>query len=414
MKIAYISSDFGISVSGYKGASVHIREIASAFSNLNNDVTIFSPCTENHSNSSNQFKVVEVKKSEVYDEISRQIRIIDNQVNVKNKLNNDIKKYLYNLTLYNSLIPVFKKEKFDLVYERYSVFNYAGISIARKFKIPHFLEVNAPLCDEHDKMIGFTLKDLAYKIENIVLKNSDHIFVVSEYLKKFAEKHGVPDENLSVLPNGVDTKKFKNDTNKRNLIRSKYNIDNNIVIGFIGNIRPWHGIDKLINSFTEAREKQDNIHLLIVGNSHKEKELEKLIKKSKYSKNITLTGYIPHEEMPSYISAMDITVAPYNDIDDFYFSPMKILEYMACSKPVVAAGLGQVNEIINVGKNGVIYKAGDRVSLTNSLSYLINNKFLWTKLGRSARQWIKKNRNWENNIKLITQVYFNIHNKSIN
>lgn len=118
MKIAYICADFGIPIFGNKGASVHIREIATAFSRKQHDVIIFSPCTEKYSNNSYQFNVQEIKQSDEYELISKQIRIIDANIGINNRLNNDLNKYLYNLTLYNYLMPIFKKEKFDLVYER--------------------------------------------------------------------------------------------------------------------------------------------------------------------------------------------------------------------------------------------------------------------------------------------------------
>ena len=392
MKIAYISADFGIPILGNKGGSVHIRETVSAFTRLGHEVTIFSPDTNNDVEQKTDLKIVTIGKFNDFESILRKIRSAEKQISLRTNASNDMRKYFYNLTLFDSLLPIFNKEKFDLVYERYSIFSYSGLAIARRYNLPHFLEVNAPLCEEHEKMIGFTLKDLAYNLETEVFRKTDKIIVVSEYLKSFAERLGVPGEKIIVLPNAVNIKDFEIDANSRDEIRSRLNLYNKTVIGFVGNVRPWHSIGKLIKSFDRAREQSESLHLLIVGESYKASEIHNLISKSKYSESITCTGFISHQEIPSYINAMDITVAPYEYTDSFYFSPLKILEYMSCKKPVIAAALGQIKEMIEDGKNGMLYKAGDVESLSKAISFLVTHDNIRYELGNSGFKWVKKNR----------------------
>ncbi len=104
-----------------------------------------------------------------------------------------------------------------------------------------------------------------------------------------------------------------------------------------------------------------------------------------------------YDEIPAYISAMDVTVAPYTPNDLFYYSPIKIFEYMAMAKPVVAGRIGQVEELILDGETGVLFEPGDIGDLERALERLADDRPLCKRLGSRARDWVRKERTWDNN-----------------
>src|SRR5204863_4477838 len=95
---------------------------------------------------------------------------------------------------------------------------------------------------------------------------------------------------------------------------------------------------------------------------------------------------VPHEEIPRYLGVMDVALAPYPALEDFYYSPLKLFEYMAAGKAVVASNTGQVAQIIHHGVTGLLYEPGDRAGLLRCLRELRRNPALRQELGRNARR----------------------------
>lgn len=205
------------------------------------------------------------------------------------------------------------------------------------------------------------------------------------------------------MPNGVDIKKFKASKNNRKTIRKELNLKKKIVIGFIGSFRPWHDLETLIESFQIIYNKNPRSHLLVVGNGTNKNELLKYSKNIGISNNITWTGYVPHHQIPKYISAMDICVAPYKNESNFYFSPMKVFEYMALEKAVIAADIGQLSELISDRQTGLLYAPGNTSQLRDLIQELIKNTELRDKIGKNARKWVMKSRTWDSNAKIILE-----------
>ena len=115
-------------------------------------------------------------------------------------------------------------------------------------------------------------------------------------------------------------------------------------------------------------------------------------------------GYVPYEEMPEYLAAMDLVVAPYPRIEPFYFSPLKIFEAMAMGKPVLASAQGQIGEPITDGLNGLLYTPGDKSSFLQKMNLLIEDETLRENLGREARKTIEQNYTWQRNAQSVVHI----------
>ena len=104
------------------------------------------------------------------------------------------------------------------------------------------------------------------------------------------------------------------------------------------------------------------------------------------AKAVVFTGIVPHEEIRRYLAAMDVALAPYPSLENFYFSPLKLFEYMAAGLAVVASNTGQVSQLICHRVNGLLYQPEDRAGLLRCLCELRTNAAFREELGRNARK----------------------------
>ena len=119
------------------------------------------------------------------------------------------------------------------------------------------------------------------------------------------------------------------------------------------------------------------------------------------SEYITFTGNVPYEHIPEYIAAMDIVTMPSSNV---YGSPIKIFEYMAMQKPVIAPNVGPVQEIIRNGYNGVLIKPGDKTEMVEKILYLSQNRNKAKKLSQNARNSVLEKHTWKKNVEKIIQI----------
>lgn len=442
MNIAYICTDFGVPIFGYKGASIHVREMVAAFRRDGHNVHIISPAMnrgkedEKGSNmgeeglqNSDPFTIVSpppevdikfdpelgslsclsVLPRPKHLEFIQELRELDQFLETSTRIRHEIRNLLYNTALFNGVADYLKSQKIDMIYERYTLFDYAGIKLARTLGVPHILEVNAPLAYEQEKMRGLEMRALAKKMEKRIYQESDHVLVVSKELKEFVQMCGVVGSRVSVSPNAVDPARFGDSVTGKK-IRNKYHLADKTVVGFVGSLKSWHGTETLLQAFKSLHSDFPHLHVLIVGDGPERKNLENLAERSGMSPAITFTGKIKYGDIPQYLGAMDIAVAPYIPNDNFYFSPIKIFEYMAMGKAVIGAKIGQVQEIVRHRETGLLFEAGNINQLADRISTLAKDQRLRETLGKNARQWVFSERTWDNNAKKVIDIAREIGN----
>lgn len=191
MKIAYICADIGIPVFGLKGASVHVREVISAFQKKGHQVVVYSSNLEGLPEYKDSFSAVEIKPDSSFENISKELHKLDNFLGINSHIEYDLRLLHYNISFFEKLKPILTKENFNFIYERYSLFNYSGIALSKEINIPHILEINSPLVEEHKRIVGLEITDIAYELEHKIFKESDRLMVISKYLQKYCKKNGV-------------------------------------------------------------------------------------------------------------------------------------------------------------------------------------------------------------------------------
>lgn len=162
--------------------------------------------------------------------------------------------------------------------------------------------------------------------------------------------------------------------------------------GFVGSLKPWHGVDLLIEAFRGVLSADEKAKLLIVGTGPTEEALRQ--QAAKLGGAVVFAGGVEHNDVPSYLSAMDVTVAPFRDIEGFYFSPIKVFEYMAAGRCVVASRLGQIEEVVQDGQRGLLCKPDDAEALSEALLTALRDPALRTRLASVAREYVERHHTW--------------------
>lgn len=299
----------------------------------------------------------------------------------------------YNFVSYMKCRNSLRKRSYCFIYERYALFDFSSVFLKKKHKIPLILEVNGLFNSKdktHDRKT--VLLSLGSYLEKQLIGASDLIIVVSTFLKETLIRMGVPPGKILLLPNAVDMEHFQNKSGEN--IRDKYGLNNKRIIGFVGSFDTWHGLDLLVECIEDIHILRKDAHLLLVGDGKERKRVEKLIGNKKLESVVTITGLIPHSEIPSYIAAMDIGTMP--DSNNFG-SPLKIFEYMAKAKPVVSARYGPTSEIIKDGFNGLLFEPNNCKEFVKLITKLLEDHELRETLGTAARKDVFENHTWVGN-----------------
>lgn len=388
--IAYVCADRGIPVKSGKGSSVHVKEIASALAHSDCKVTLLATRMDPDDGIASIHLLPIPQDPHVW-RISRSIRVKSNKESSREFI--DLAR---NIELRRQLDKIHRKDPVSFVLERLSLFSFAGLQFARHRKLPYLLEVNSPLSFEHDKHRGLVLKDFALSIESFLISEADRVVAVSPAIRDYAISCGAKLEHILVLPNASNESFFE-------IPEYSNRGSSPFTIGFVGSLKPWHGLHDLMQSYNIITKKTSNCRLLIVGDGPERLSLENEAKKQGFSTQIEWTGEVQHDKIPDLLMEMDVAVAPYPPIKNFYFSPLKIAEYMASGRAIVASRVGHLPKMLTDGETALLYKPGDIDGLVRQILTLKADPALREKLGRNAKIAAKKD-TWVNNAKQILNL----------
>lgn len=318
-----------------------------------------------------------------------------------------VQKILFNYIFVKKALDFVVKKKPDFIYQRHSIHNFSGVKLSRKTGIPLVLEVNASEVWTEKHWGGLRFEKLAASIENMCFDQADVIMVISNAVKRQLVDLGVDSDKICVNPNGVDQMQF-NPSVDGEPVRSKYNLGDKIVVGFVGTFSQYHGISVLGKAIKVVVEANPDVHFMMIGKGPLKETFEKIIQADGVTDHVTEIEMVPHSEIQNYLAACDILTAPQTkneDGSDFFGSPTKLFEYMGMGKAVVASSVGQMREILEDGKNAVLVEQGDSVKLAQGIIKVAADKRLRVSLGREARRFVISNYTWEHNARRVIDAY---------
>ena len=345
MRLAYVCADRGVPLLGFKGASVHMREMAAALAARGNHVVL--ACA----------RLAEGNRPPAVDAVVSLPHNCDEHEDY--------------------LAALLQRHEVDAVLERYSLNSGPARRATARMGIPLALEINAPLALEASRYRGLRNLDEALVNEELCIRDADAVVTVSRPLAAYVRKYS-PKGPVAIVPNAVDPRLFAG-RKPASLPVPAWSV----CVGFVGSMKPWHGIAELIEAFRCVAADRPSAHLVFAGTGPEEARLERAARSRELRGRIHALGPIPHEAVPAVLAALSIAVAPYPSLPDFYFSPIKLVEYMAAGLPVVFSDVGDLRQLVNGA--GIAYPPGDVPALANAIARLIEEPGLRRTMGAVAR-----------------------------
>jgi glycosyltransferase involved in cell wall biosynthesis len=316
------------------------------------------------------------------------------------KLLYEILELCYSFLEFIKLARASRQYRPDALYQRANIFMLSGVWTARWFRIPYLLEVNAPLALERGKFDGLSLPWLAAWTEHSMWRSADYVLPVTHVLARHVEKAGVTRDHIVVAPNGIDLERLK-PTGSIAEAKKSLNLGAELVLGFVGFVRDWHGLDHIVDLLAQEPDLE-KVRLLIVGDGPACEELREQAKRLNIAKRVTITGVIPHERLAQYVSAMDIALQPHVTP---YASPLKLFEYMALGRAIIAPDTENIREILEPEVDSLLFTAGDQKTLSAAIRRLAGDGELRLRLGNAAAAKIlARNLTWRGNAERVAKL----------
>jgi len=308
---------------------------------------------------------------------------------------------LYNIMAIRKLKLKIAKTKPQLIYERYSFFCAAGIYISRKTNTPIVLEVNEVA--GFDRVRSQQMVKLSKMFERYIFSHADVIITVSEFLKNQIVQRGGKKESILIVPNGIDVNLF-NKQESPDSLKHKFGVSDSIIIGFVGYLVHWHRLDMLMDVYARIRAKFPKTKLFVVGDGVLRNDLEAKAKTLGIESDFIITGRVDHSEIPDYINIFDVAVIPNSNE---YRSPIKMFEYMAMGKAIVAPDQPPIEDVLHDGVEGAVFQNGSADSLYSKLELLLEDKELRSNVGKKAQELVFSQYTWDIHAKTILDFVFN-------
>jgi len=279
----------------------------------------------------------------------------------------------------------------EVVIERYYNFGGEGLAVARRLRLPSLLEVNSPIVDHPGSLkaaldAGLLVRPLRRYREWLCREATALVSPLLEIVPEFARA------KTERVTWGANVDRFRPDLEKRRDVRRRLGIpEAAVVVLFSGSFRPWHGVS-LLEAAARRLGPRPDVFFLLVGSS----------------KPGPGTGYHgqrlgpqPYEEMPGILAAADIGVAPYDTSRlrqlrlGFFWSPLKIFEYMASGLPTITVPRFPLTEIVREGIEGRQAVEGDPEDLARVIVELVDRPGERARLGDLARRRVVEHYSWE-------------------
>lgn len=370
MRIAYVCADPGVPVWGSKGCSIHVREVVRALRRCGAQVELFAARWDGEPPPELQDVLTHALPTAPKGEVA-----VREQAALR--ANADLHTLLEN------------EGSFDLIYERYSLWSFAAMNYARHADTPSVLEVNAPLLEEQEQHRGLVHRAEAEHVAAQVFEAATAILAVSRGVASYVEGFAAARGKVCIVPNGVDVARFGPQVEPS--LPAHPGV---FTVGFVGNVRPWHGLPVLIEAFGLLHDRDPRTRLLVVGGGELD-QVRSEVEQRGLTDEVHFTGTVESGALPGLLASMSVAVAPYPPLPHFYFSPLKVYEYMAAGLPVVASAIGELPDIIRDGDNGLLCEPGSPQQLTCALERLKNDPTLCRRLGEVARADAIQHHTWD-------------------
>lgn len=384
IKALYIT---GETVPGNNGGSVHVWEVASNLSRLGYDITLIS----------------QKQGTLAHSEYSKGVKLLRTNMQYLNKI-------LSIAAL--KLLPELLMRRFDIIIERYVTFGGVGTIYSKLKKIPLILEVNSPHTEELIWRYNITCKttiNILRTWRDIQFRQAKKVIATS--LTVVPEHARLKTEQVRWAANTDMFAPELRNTDKANNIRKIYNLENKFTVVFAGTFRKWHGALDLPELVRAVVSKAKNVQFLFVGGGECLDEVKAKIRDMHLSQYVVFAGTQKYEMMPYFMAVSNVGIAPYNatyykPLEDFgfFWSPLKVFEYMASGLPVITVSYDPLPKIVINGETGFITPAEDPSKIAEAIINLAKNPLNASNMGKKAREFVENNYTWKLHVDNLDKI----------
>jgi glycosyltransferase involved in cell wall biosynthesis len=367
------------------GQYVHISELIAALRGLGHEVMVVAPAAMERAKFGDDAGLVALLKRHVP------------------HFAYELLEFGYSLLAYLRLRRAVLSFRPDCLYERYSLFLPSGVWIKRAFGLPMLLEVNGPLYEERQQHEGgISLQRLGLWSQRYAWRGADFVLPVTSVLAEMVVAAGVPKERVRVIPNGIDPVRFGNNPLSTQAAKAKLGLGDRLVLGFTGFVREWHGLDRVVDLVAE-RTNDSGLHLLIVGDGPARESLQARARERGIVDRVTVTGVVDRDRVPAYVAAFDVALQP---AVVPYASPLKLFEYLAMGRAIVAPSTPNISEVLIDGENAVLFDPARPDGMRRALEKMLNDEGLRRRVAEGARRTIGQRKlTWSNNAQRVIDLF---------
>ncbi len=314
-------------------------------------------------------------------------------------------------TLARRLEQVVAEEKPDVLHAHSPALNgLAALQVGRRHGIPVVYECRAfwedAAVDHGTSTENGPRYRLTRALESRVFRQADAVTTICEGLRADIVARGIPAEKVTVIPNAVDVDSFEYRAAADEPLRESLGLSGKTVLGFIGSFYAYEGLPLLLDSLPDLLQQHPDVVLLLVGGGPDETLIRNKIEALGLQQHVILTGRVPHQEVQRYYGLVDLFVYPRQPmrLTDLV-TPLKPLEAMAQGKLVLASDVGGHRELIEEGRTGFLFPAGDCAGLTQALERSLAARSEWLPMLEAGRRYVEQTRTWANSVARYQAVY---------
>lgn len=310
------------------------------------------------------------------------------------------KEFLWNFKYVRREVELLSAEPPDLLLVRDHIPTASCVTTARRLGLPLILEMNAPAEELRlflDAYVHYPL--IPDRLERHKVHGADAITVVSGALRDYlVDKHRVTPDKFTVNPNGGDLQRFHPEVPVDDALPDSW-AGQGPVVGFVGSFETWHGSGLLATMASRVGRLRPQCRFLFVGDGPQRHHL--LSATADLGDRAHLTGWVDHHRVAGLVAAFDVGVVA---AAGFYMSPLKVVEWMAAGRAVVAPRQGPLQELIDDGVHGLLFTPDDADALIDCVLRLVDDAALRRRLGTAAHRRVRDSLTWKHNAERVLEV----------
>lgn len=307
----------------------------------------------------------------------------------------------------DACVAAFKN--FDLLYERDGTICYGGLIAARRLGIPLVIEVNGDLVEEW-RQLGVQMSKSQWATIHFITRqfyrSVSHIVAVGDTIKqRLIQRWGLNPTNISVVRNGAEVDLFLNTPAEPNT-RARLGIGAGPVVMFTGSFQPWHGVDLILEGFRHIAAALPEPQMVFVGDGGLRPELEQKVDAYGLRNRVVFTGRVNHQEVAQLLQIADVaTIYHRAEAADIVETPLKLFEYMAAGRAIIAPAVPNMQRILTDGVHACLVPPDQPEALAKAVVALLQNPQLRTTLGQAARREAVTKHSWDRAVDELETVF---------